>query len=333
MKVLYAIQGTGNGHLSRARAIIPELLKAGVQLDLLVSGVQSDIPLPYEVKFRFGGMSFIFGRQGGVDIWETYLQINALRIQKEVRMLPVRDYDLVLNDFEPISAWACKLRGIPCIGISHQAAVLSPSAPRPNQADPLGLLVLKRYAPVSAQYGFHFQAYDPGIFTPVIRKGVREASLADKGHYTVYLPAYEDQRILNVLLRVPDVDWQVFSKHGKRHYEFGNVRVQPVSNEAFLASITRARGVLCAAGFETPSEALFMGKKLCVIPMKGQYEQQCNAAALGQMGVPILESLHEKTLPALWDWVDSDKKVSVNYPDVASDIVCQVLNTHAPVLV
>ena len=46
MKVLYAIQGTGNGHISRAREVIP-FLKQQCDLDILISGTQSDVQLPY----------------------------------------------------------------------------------------------------------------------------------------------------------------------------------------------------------------------------------------------------------------------------------------------
>ena len=45
MKILFAIQGTGNGHLSRAKEIIPYLIKYA-DVDLLVSGTQSQIELP-----------------------------------------------------------------------------------------------------------------------------------------------------------------------------------------------------------------------------------------------------------------------------------------------
>jgi UDP:flavonoid glycosyltransferase YjiC (YdhE family) len=44
MKVLYAIQGTGNGHISRARALVPELQKH-CELDLLISGTESRLVL------------------------------------------------------------------------------------------------------------------------------------------------------------------------------------------------------------------------------------------------------------------------------------------------
>ena len=71
MKILYAIQGTGNGHLSRALEIIPILQKKG-HLDVLVSGTQGDLKLPYDVKYQLKRFSFIFGKKGGVDIWNTY---------------------------------------------------------------------------------------------------------------------------------------------------------------------------------------------------------------------------------------------------------------------
>ena len=329
MRILYAIQGTGNGHLSRARAIVPELLRQGVSLDLLVSGTQADIPLPYPVRFRFGGLSFIFGKQGGVDLWKTYLRANSMRLQREIRRVPVRNYDLVLNDFEPVSAWACKLRGVPCWGVSHQAAVLSPSAPQPEKPDPIGRLILSRYAPVTRQFGFHFQAYEPDLYTPVIRNGIRHASLSDAGHYTVYLPAYSDSRIIRVLSGIPSANWRVFSKHSNHAYRFGNVSVQPVSNHAFLESITSCRGVLSAAGFETPSEALFMGKKLCVIPMRAQLEQQCNAAALKAMGVLVLPALSARELPLLQAWVASGERLRMDYPDQTPELVHRILATRA----
>ena len=333
MKVLYAIQGTGNGHLSRARDMIPAILKEGVELDILVSGTQADIPLPFKIKYQFWGLSFIFGKQGGIDFWKTYLNANTLRTQKELRNLPVQEYDFVLNDFEPISAWACKLKGIPCIGVSHQAAVLSPHAPQPERKDPVGMFILRNYAPTTHQYGFHFQAYEPGMFTPIIRKGIRELRIRRGTHYTVYLPAYSDSRIVSVLSQVPGVYWEVFSKHNTHALIHQNVRVRPVNHEGFLESIASCSGVLCAAGFETPSEALYLGKKLCVIPMKNQLEQQCNAIALAEMGVPVLASLNAQVVPQLKEWVASEHLVEVDYGDIAGEVIERVLEESVPSLI
>lgn len=187
MKVLYAIQGTGNGHLSRARDVIPALQKKNIELDILVSGTQADIQLPYKIKYQFKGWSFIFGKKGGVDMWRTYLRTNSARLQKELKSVPVGEYDLVINDFEPLSAWACKIRNLPCISFSHQAAVLTPFAPKPKKSDLIGKTILKTYAPSTVKYGLHFKTYEERIFTPIIRQEIRGTTRTTKSHYTVYL--------------------------------------------------------------------------------------------------------------------------------------------------
>ena len=219
MKILYAIQGTGNGHLSRARDIIPILQKKGVALDILVSGTQADINLPYPITYQLKGLSFIFGKKGGVDVWKTYFKAKTMRLHKEITNLPVEHYDLIINDFEPVSAWACKLKKIPCISLSHQSAVLAPNAPKPKKKDALGKLILKKYAPTTKQYGFHFKAYEDAIFTPVIRQDIRLTNCTAGNHYTVYLPSYDDEKILNILSKIKDVTWDVFSKHNKNNYK------------------------------------------------------------------------------------------------------------------
>src|SRR5687768_13379536 len=128
MKILYAIQGTGNGHLSRARDIIP-ILKKGNEVDLLISGSQADVVLPYTIKYRLQGLGFVFGKKGGIDLLATYKKNRLKKFFEEIESLPVEDYDLVINDFEPVSAWACHIRNVRCISLSHQAAVLNKFAP------------------------------------------------------------------------------------------------------------------------------------------------------------------------------------------------------------
>ena len=39
-------------------------------------------------------------------------------------------------------------------------------------------------------------------------------------------------------------------------------------------------GIVCAGGFATTSEAIFLGKPMIVVPVEAQIEQQFNAAAL-----------------------------------------------------
>ena len=319
MKILYAIQGTGNGHLSRARDIIPYLKEKG-ELHILVSGTQADVSLDYPITYRFNGLSFVFGKKGGVDIAATYKKGNAKQLWKEIKSLPVEEYDIIINDFEPVSAWACFFKHKPCIGLSHQSAVSNHKSPKPKSIDIAGTALLRYYAPVTTQYGFHFKPYDTTIYTPVIRQQIRELTVTNKGHYTVYLPAYDDKRIINILSQFTYTKWQVFSKHNKTTFTKGNITIQPICNESFIQSMASAQGVLCGAGFETPAEALYLKKKLMVIPMKGQYEQQCNAAALKEMGVPVIKSLKEKHSDKIKSWLASKDVIAVDYPDITKSI-------------
>lgn len=324
MKVLYAIQGTGNGHVSRANEIIP-FLKQKCEVDILLSGTQADVGVNLPLTYRLKGLSFVFGKKGGIDFYKTFKQLQSKRFLREIKSLPVEEYDLVINDFEPVSAWACKRKNVPCISMSHQYAVLHKEAPRPASNDLFAMLVLKHYAPATTGVGFHFKKYGNDVFTPVIRSEIRNAVVTNKGHYTVYLPAYDDKKIISFLSRFKDIEWQVFSKHTTKFYKEKNCLVQPVSAAFFTESFTSCEGILCGAGFETPAEALYMGKKLLVVPMKQQYEQHCNAAGAADLGVPVIKSLKKKHLEKVKDWLYLSRPIQVDYPDETSAILDRIL--------
>ena len=328
MKMLYAIQGTGNGHITRAIEIIPILKRKG-EVDILLSGTESTLTFPFDIKYRFKGLCFVFGKNGGVDMWHTYLKMNSVRFLREIRQLDVSKYDLVISDFEPVSCWACLFAKKPSVGLSNQVATLHPLAPRPKKRDPLGKAILSHYAPSTFNYGFHFKALDQNIFTPVIRRSIRNTEITNKGHYTVYLPAYNDERILHALKKFKRVKWEVFSKYAEKRVEEKNITIYPADKGKFIASMTSSAGILCNAGFGTASEALFLNKKLMVIPMKSQYEQQCNAAMLRSMGIPVIKKLKKKNFDKINDWLDSEETISVDYPDITEFILDTIIENHA----
>ncbi len=328
MKILYAIQGTGNGHVARALDVIPVLKKHG-KVDIALSGNQSDIQLPWKVKYRFHGAGFIFGKNGGVDLWKTIKNISLPNLLYEIMKVPVHDYDLVISDFEPVVAWACRLRLKYCVGMSHQSAVLHKAAPVPLVPCWIGKAVLKYYAPAKIYYGFHFKSLGENFFTPVIRKDIRAVRPSIAGHYTVYLPSYSDNAIVSFLERYDEVNWEVFSKHNERPFVYKNIKVQPVDQRGFVKSMVSSIGVLCNAGFETPAEALYLKKKLCVLPMSGQYEQQCNAAMLQSMGVPVFTSLNDVEENLFKQWLRNEKIVDVYYPDNTDWIISSIVKAHA----
>lgn len=327
MKILYAIQGTGNGHVSRAREIVPLLQQHG-ELDILISGTQADVKLSQEVKYKLHGFSFIFGKKGGVDHFKTWKNMNMPRFLADMKTVPLQSYQLIINDFEPVTAWACRKQGIESVSLSHQASFKSKKVPRPRSID-WGKIILSRYAPTTYHVGFHFERYDDFINTPVIRKEIRNLQVSDLGHYTVYLPAIDDRHLVKIFNQLPNVKWEVFSKHTKVGYQAQNVHVRPVNNEEFNSSLASSSGLFTGGGFEGPAEALFLGKKLLVAPMKFQYEQQCNAYALKKLGLPVLWGSNRNWLPTLKSFVATPQEHQFNFPDETAAIIDDVVKRYA----
>jgi hypothetical protein len=50
MKILYGIQGTGNGHVSRAKEILP-VMRRYAEVDVLISGRECDIKNRVEADY------------------------------------------------------------------------------------------------------------------------------------------------------------------------------------------------------------------------------------------------------------------------------------------
>jgi uncharacterized protein (TIGR00661 family) len=259
------------------------------------------------------GLTFLYNRSGGISFIKTLLKNNLWKLWKDIRSLPVDDYDLVLNDFEFTSAWACRLKKKSCTGLGHQASFFSQNVPRPKRKELLGEFILRWYAPCQKAIGFHFKAYDKGIYTPVIRSEVRELRIVNNEHYTVYLPAFSDEVLIQVLQKFKNTRWQVFSKSAETEYQKGQIRIQPIENQAFLKSLASCEGFLSSAGFEGPAEALFLQKKVCVLAIRHQYEQYCNAAALSDLGVSVLSSIRDYS--SIQKFLDSKDFPQVDFPN------------------
>ncbi len=64
-----------------------------------------------------------------------------------------------------------------------------------------------------------------------------------------------------------------------------NIEFKPPSHAGFQFDLNQCLGVVANGGFELPSEALTLGKKLLLKPLEGQFEQQSNVATLEALGL------------------------------------------------
>ncbi len=324
MKILYGVQGTGHGHISRAKVVLPKL-REFAEVDVLISGYNFHMDLDGEIAYKARGISLTYDSKGSVDFFNTALNLNPVKLIRDVHSAPVDEYDFVVNDFEPVTAWAAQTAGIPCIGISHQASFMSSNVPRPKKKSVVAEGVMKHFAPFSAAVGSHYLRYDDFIEPPIIRKQIKELNPISGDHITVYLPAFDHETLCSVFNNIRQIEWHIFSPTCEREYQKGNVKVRPIGKESFLKSLEGCLGVVSSTGFETTSESMFLGKKLLTLPIKNQYEQLSNAAAIEELGGHVIYSLDGTFKSKVQEWLkDGDALILPEISD-EDDLVQKIL--------
>ena len=328
MKILYGIQGTGNGHLSRGKFIYSLLKKHYYNVDVLISGSNYSLTPSMPVKYRNKGVTFIINN-GQIDYLKTIANFDLFTSYLEQKKIPFNDYDLIITDFEPITAWASVRYSIPSIHISHQASFLDNNVPRPSFKNLLGEYVMKYFCPANDFIGLHYQKYGPNISEPIIVKDIDSKKVKLGDHITIYLPWYEDDYLYSIFKNIKDLKFHIFSKKIKTQHEMANINFFPIGELSFFDSILTSYGVICNAGFQTTSEVMHLGKRLLAIPVKGQYEQICNIEALKKMDVSSLQILNKDSIDSIMVWLDSTP-VHVSFNNNVEDLLLKKIKKLIP---
>ena len=177
----------------------------------------------------------------------------------------------------------------------------------------MGEWLLKQYVKATHHVGLHFQSYDDFIFGPVIKKEILDADPRDGDYITVYLPSWCEPQLKLIFHALPEFRFQIFSRESAMIKYDKNIRFLPVNNKLFNESLVNSSAIISGGGFETPAEAIQLGKKIMTIPIRGQYEQQCNAEALQQMGITCLTQIDENFNEEFYKWIGNGKILRKDY--------------------
>ena len=317
LKVLYGVQGMGNGHIARARAMSEHLKKENFQVDYLFSGrafskyFEMESFGQYQVR---RGLSFSTNK-GKVSYVKTLLNNNIFQFYLDVNRLNLSGYDLVLNDFEPVSAWAAKQQNIPSISLSHQN-VFRYKVPQ-KEIGWIDKAILRYFAPANHYLGFHWYHFDQPILPPIVHTG--SLSKCEEPFVLVYLPFENVRDIKELLSRFSNQSFLCYHPDILNAYSVDNIQWCSLGFEAFKRDLSRCQGVIANGGFELASEALLFGKKLLLKPLYGQFEQVSNVATLEALGLASSMDILDPSSVRLW--LDKPQNSSIYYPDVAKEVV------------
>jgi len=327
MKILFGIQATGNGHISRSREVVHRLRSRGHEVRVLFSGrdpsglKEIEVFKPFDVR---RGLTFQTSR-GQMQYLKTVFTLNLPRFYRDIYDFDASGVDLVITDYEPLSARVARRFRIPSIGIGHQYAFYYdiPIA----GANPFTRRLLQAFAPADHPVGLHWHHFGQPILPPIIPGHLDGSRPVKAAKVLVYLPFDHPDEVQMLLT--------LFTTHRFFIYgidklnspvDKGHLHIRPYSRSGFLQDLEDCNGVICGAGFELAAEALQLGKKLLVKPLKGQFEQLSNALALENLQLAmVMQHLDRK---AVQKWLELPPNSPAGYPDTAQLIAVWIENGH-----
>lgn len=298
MKILYGVQATGNGHITRARVIAEALQKTDVEVDWVFSGRAREDFFDMDIfgDFRcFRGLTFAVD-DGRINVVKTALGNNVFSLIRDAKNLDVSGYDLVVCDFEPVTAWAAKWAKKQCVGISHQSSFLYDIPKKHNNI--VTDLFMRYFAPSDLPVGIHWHHFNGLILPPI----VEESNPTDIDDFVlVYLPFVYLESALKLLDPHRKQKFVIYSGVSEPMTRGDHIQVKPFCRVGFQRDLRACHSVISGGGFELPSEALHLGKRLLVQPVKGQMEQQSNGLALAELNLAtVVDDLSEEVIR---DWL------------------------------
>jgi uncharacterized protein (TIGR00661 family) len=321
LRILYGVQGTGNGHITRARGMSRHLRGAGLKVDYVFSGRAADkyyAMEPFANWRSLEGLTFTV-TSGKVRPVATLLNARPMQLIEDINDLPVKNYDLVISDFEPVSAWAARRKGVPCLGLGHQYA-FDYRVPKKGDS-PLTRTIMRLFAPATYSIGMHWYHYQQPVVPPIVDTWGEELELNER-QIIVYLPFENPENIAKLLRQIPDYQFMYYGSFAQKTV-VENITYNPVSREQFQKDLVQSAGVISNAGFELASESISLGKKILAKPLHGQMEQISNALAL--QGLNLGRSTTQLRLEVIRDWLDNFEAKKISYPNVAKHIAEWIL--------
>lgn len=318
MKFIFVIQGEGRGHMTQAITMFDLLRAKGHEVTDVIIGSSDRREIPSFVRNRLRcelhtiqspnfatdrkNKSIHPGKTLIKNIRMTRTFRHSLRYLKQ--LVEERQPDVLLNFYDFLAGiyhglYRPKLRFV-CIG--HQYLAGSPGFIFPSGKTVAKNLFL--WANTITSLGAHqrialsFRKNNDEsvggkllIWPPLLRKKVTEMEKREEGFFLTYIvnDGYGEE-VIHWAAKNPDINIEAFwdRKNVKTSQRLlPNLTFHPIDDDNFLQKMASCRGLVSTAGFESICEALYLEKPVMVIPIKGQYEQECNALDTHAMGAGI----------------------------------------------
>jgi uncharacterized protein (TIGR00661 family) len=316
MRFFFIVQGEGRGHMTQAISLSTILRKNGHDLQHVVVGKSSrreipdffhkNIPCPIS---QLESPNFVTDKKNkSVKLFRSIL-FNLLRINvfyNSINQLDVlvkeKQPDVIVNFYDFLGGlyFLYKNPKVQHIPIAHQFFIEHPTFefPRGKLLDRFAFKLGNKLASfrASKKLALSFQDYEDTvneivIVPPLIREEIKTIQVTHKDHFLVYMVnhGYAEQ-VEAFHQKNPTIPIHCFwdkKDEPETLSKSENLTFHRLSDKKFIELMASCKGYLTTAGFESICEAMLMGKPVLMVPVKGHYEQSCNAADATDAGAGI----------------------------------------------
>ena len=315
MKVLIGVCGVGFGHTLRQVVVLETLLTKGHSVYLFCFGNSKEFfALNYpNISHSCVAVPWVYSGPRGVD-YKATADAAQNRLDDGVRqnfaaMDAAYNYfggppDLVISDYEPVSAQFAYAAGKPLITLDQQSRFLGFDTPPIGTATRMEEKGRLRFFFPQAAYRISTSVIpityprDPEFRVVIVPPLIRSSFQGDRLHKSkhrkpklilCYLPASEHltqspTEILSELHDVESYHFLIYSRAFATHMVSRNITVRKVGAPTFGADLKMAEAVICSAGHQLLSECVSLCIPTYVVPLP-LYEQQFNAHTLSANGL------------------------------------------------
>lgn len=319
LNCLFIIQGEGRGHLTQALALKSMLEEAGHTVSEVLIGQNSRRRIPAFFLNKIGAPVSCFespnfavdGKQESIRIWSTFIdnlkKSTGFRSSLEVMRTRIESCrpDVIINFFEPLAGIYNLFykKTAPMICVGHQYMFHHPVYPFPPGKWPqrIGAKHFTRLTSFGSAKKLALSFYPAedrprlSVMPPLLRQELFEMPFHEpEPFYLIYLLNRGYARaVIEWHEAHPEVSLHCFWDNEQAPEELIHDRTltfHQLSDVKFLDMMARCQGLVCTAGFESTCEAMYLGKSILAVPVKGHVEQYWNALDLEGFGGGISSS-------------------------------------------
>jgi uncharacterized protein (TIGR00661 family) len=289
VKIFYGICGEGLGHSGRALALIERLAALGHDVTIYTFGDAFRLLVKggFQPR-RISGLRWCVNSRGGVAPVGTLINLARFVRRRRQSLDRIRQEaiaerpDLIITDFEPLTALAAASLGIHCVSVDNQHRFCQPL----GSSFPAALRAYGRFAGGFVRHWIRrpqqcvvaaFHGGPPSRefrrVNALFRESVTRHRATDGPHVLIYSRGEHGRRIAQHAARV-DAEFIAYGFEGPA---VDNIQYKHADYEQFAADLASSRAVVAAAGHQLISEARYFGKPLLVVPLANQHEQSVNA--------------------------------------------------------